>query len=174
MPRRGRVHDEGRISRTAARISWVRKAGIIIPLVPHGGDGIASMPVIAGPAIADGWASGGVVGGLPWMADSSWRSRLQQSSPKLDIETVPDGGRGPVRAPGYCLAIACAPSLGREGEAAECEDELRLEGTEGTHGCVRTCDSRVRVGEDCNIPRMIQFNAERPSLRPLQPSMSWL
>lgn len=81
MLRSRRIYDEDRISLTAAWITWFRKTGVIVVLVPHGGDWVALVEVVGGPAGLDAWTCRGVVGWLSGMADSSWRRRLQQSAP---------------------------------------------------------------------------------------------
>jgi hypothetical protein len=55
----------------------------------HARDGVRLVEVVGGPAGLDAWTSRGVVGGLAWMADSSWRRRAEKASIDGSIEPVP-------------------------------------------------------------------------------------
>lgn len=70
------VDDVDRVSVRAARIRGVRKAGVIIEVVPHDGDGIRDVEVVGCPSDGDCIAFSGVVGGLSRMTDSSRRRGL--------------------------------------------------------------------------------------------------
>jgi hypothetical protein len=88
--------------------------------------------LVRAPSCGDGWAPAGVEGGLSGMADSSWRSRLQQSSSKSGIEAAPAVLGWPVSASWVgladCLRAGRWCCFGEESEAVDSYDELCFEG----------------------------------------------